>query len=544
MPDVQQAKTQAMVFYSFKGGVGRSMALANAAVQLAIKHGKDVIAVDFDLEAPGLHHYFGYQDADLAQRVGLLDYLQDYVCCLDNEGRSSPRIQDYLVPPAAPIHGLVEARTKEGGGSLRLLHCGRTNADFMARVQEFGWRTFFHDRHGYEIIRALRRQLCAAADVVLIDARAGQTEVGATPTVLMADAVVLLFTSNAQNLHGTEEMVRRLHHHPARVAQALGEPRFLLVPSRVFPLEPSFKEWMAKEASPMFQRLCEGESPPVSKLDQPGGLEQCILAVDPAVSVNERIVMLEPAQASAYRSALQPAYEELAGALVNLHEGRTAWSARTSAEPNATEPQRIQELRDRLFRAAKRGDQDEVAALQFDTARELTDVGSHAEAWTLLEASLAHNAGPSRERAHGAILHEMGRLRAAQEQWPEALALYEQALTLEREAGDKQGQGVTLHQMGRVRAAQEQWQEALALYEQSLALRREEGEKRGQGITLLEMGRVRAAQEQWPEALALYEQSLALERELGDKRAQCVTLHEIGTVRAAQDQWREALARY
>ena len=40
-------------FYSFKGGVGRTMALANAAALLA-KWGYSVLMVDWDLEAPGL----------------------------------------------------------------------------------------------------------------------------------------------------------------------------------------------------------------------------------------------------------------------------------------------------------------------------------------------------------------------------------------------------------------------------------------------------------------------------------------------------------
>jgi MinD-like ATPase involved in chromosome partitioning or flagellar assembly len=42
-----------VTFYSYKGGVGRSMALANAAAQLANKHGLRVIVIDWDLEAPG-----------------------------------------------------------------------------------------------------------------------------------------------------------------------------------------------------------------------------------------------------------------------------------------------------------------------------------------------------------------------------------------------------------------------------------------------------------------------------------------------------------
>ena len=41
-----------VTFYSWKGGVGRTMALANTAVQLARK-GNRVLVVDWDLEAPG-----------------------------------------------------------------------------------------------------------------------------------------------------------------------------------------------------------------------------------------------------------------------------------------------------------------------------------------------------------------------------------------------------------------------------------------------------------------------------------------------------------
>src|SRR5215470_3632439 len=44
-------------FYSYKGGVGRSMALANIGVLLALA-GKRVLLVDWDLEAPGLELYF------------------------------------------------------------------------------------------------------------------------------------------------------------------------------------------------------------------------------------------------------------------------------------------------------------------------------------------------------------------------------------------------------------------------------------------------------------------------------------------------------
>src|ERR1700690_3219638 len=45
-----------ITFYSFKGGTGRSMAVANVAYLLARKG--SVLAIDWDLDAPGLIHYF------------------------------------------------------------------------------------------------------------------------------------------------------------------------------------------------------------------------------------------------------------------------------------------------------------------------------------------------------------------------------------------------------------------------------------------------------------------------------------------------------
>lgn len=44
-------------FYSFKGGVGRSMALSNVA-EFLYSRGARVLMVDWDLEAPGLESFF------------------------------------------------------------------------------------------------------------------------------------------------------------------------------------------------------------------------------------------------------------------------------------------------------------------------------------------------------------------------------------------------------------------------------------------------------------------------------------------------------
>src|SRR5205807_41781 len=46
---------QTITFYAYKGGTGRTLALANAAIYLA-RLKQRVFAIDLDLEAPGLHH--------------------------------------------------------------------------------------------------------------------------------------------------------------------------------------------------------------------------------------------------------------------------------------------------------------------------------------------------------------------------------------------------------------------------------------------------------------------------------------------------------
>ncbi|MGH9719148.1 MAG: hypothetical protein ACRD8O_02975, partial [Bryobacteraceae bacterium] len=71
-------------FYSYKGGVGRSMALANLA-EAFHERGLRVLVVDWDLEAPGLESYFrSAQDGTNGEvrtslaRPGLLDMLNEY----------------------------------------------------------------------------------------------------------------------------------------------------------------------------------------------------------------------------------------------------------------------------------------------------------------------------------------------------------------------------------------------------------------------------------------------------------------------------------
>ena len=71
-----------ITFYSYKGGTGRSMAVANIACLLGkrlARTSQRVLVMDWDLEAPGLHRFFAAK-SDLPEyesRPGVMNYFSD-----------------------------------------------------------------------------------------------------------------------------------------------------------------------------------------------------------------------------------------------------------------------------------------------------------------------------------------------------------------------------------------------------------------------------------------------------------------------------------
>jgi len=79
-----------ITFYSYKGGTGRTMALANTAWILAA-NGARVLAVDWDLEAPGLHRFYHpfLDPSTLAATPGVIDMITEYSWAAINGGHRS-----------------------------------------------------------------------------------------------------------------------------------------------------------------------------------------------------------------------------------------------------------------------------------------------------------------------------------------------------------------------------------------------------------------------------------------------------------------------
>jgi hypothetical protein len=93
-----------VTFYSWKGGVGRTMALANIAVQL-VRLGRSVLMVDWDLEAPGHERYFdhpeilGLTTIATSDASGLLGLLEISTAVVPERAIWETRLCHITVPP-------------------------------------------------------------------------------------------------------------------------------------------------------------------------------------------------------------------------------------------------------------------------------------------------------------------------------------------------------------------------------------------------------------------------------------------------------------
>lgn len=222
-----------VTFYSYKGGVGRTMALANIAVLLA-RQGLRVLAVDWDLEAPGLDRYFTgkLRLRSSPDGTGLLDLISDAT-----EGKAT-----------AKDWGRYAATVQTNPGRLSLITSGLQDEQYSARVLSLDWAHFFGNARGGDFIEALRDDWRAAFDVTLIDSRTGITDAGGICTIQLPDILVPVFTANEQSLGGTREIVRRAQTARQRLA-------FDRTPFLVFPLPSRFdgrteveesQKWLAR----------------------------------------------------------------------------------------------------------------------------------------------------------------------------------------------------------------------------------------------------------------------------------------------------------
>jgi MinD-like ATPase involved in chromosome partitioning or flagellar assembly len=300
-------------FYSFKGGVGRSMALANVAALLA-KWGHSVLVVDWDLEAPGLERFFAELRPGIrevrSQTPGILDLME------------AERIGTLLNWRDCLIN--IEA------GKLSLLTAGQNGEAYTSRLHALDFNDLFENHDLGSYIEELRNQWISEFDFVLVDSRTGFTDIGGICTVHLADVLVLLFTTTESSVAGALSVVER-----ARKAQErlpLDRRRLLAVPvpardeSRTeYQRAAGWKRDFAQRFADLYKDWLPSGTTPLD------AIEQLRIPYIPYWSFGERLPAIE--ESTSDPASLGHAYEILARVVAARLDWYAALQGETLAPP-------------------------------------------------------------------------------------------------------------------------------------------------------------------------------------------------------------------
>lgn len=191
-----------ITFYSYKGGMGRSTALASFAAHYAMHHNKKVVVLDCDFEAPGFTNYFDLNEDVLSRKNGVVEYLLDKQFLKDKID-----IRDYL---------FEVSKEYSGGGEIHVMPAGNlsdspidpndSNTDIhrdhylegLARIDISSTQEIVHQF--VHLFNDIKREI--NPDLILIDSRTGFNDIFGLMTFHLSSIVVGFFGNNIQTTPG------------------------------------------------------------------------------------------------------------------------------------------------------------------------------------------------------------------------------------------------------------------------------------------------------------------------------------------------------
>jgi cellulose biosynthesis protein BcsQ len=195
---------ETITFYSYKGGVGRTLALSNLAMYL-YHLGFKVCLIDFDLEAPGIPYKFPTLIKTEDINNGLVDYIHFFL----KKGRFPPSLKKFS-------REILPAEKSRGG--IRIIPAGNTlSAEYWKKISSINWYSLFFDEDDdsnvgipffFELKERIEQEF--KPDFLLIDSRSGITEMSGICTSILPDKVVFFIINNKENLEGARQILRGL----------------------------------------------------------------------------------------------------------------------------------------------------------------------------------------------------------------------------------------------------------------------------------------------------------------------------------------------
>ena len=214
-------------FYSYKGGVGRSMALLNAAYAL-IARGRHVLVLDMDLEAPGVSGFLQRNGELLPQEQDEPGDILDFLSMIAETSSLSamPKPDFSALPtlnrfvqaavadrnkPLTPTYGhlgrldfIVADQARDYWQRLSQLDLSSRTREQLLELSARMWRYLKAQRFPFQPVGLEREPPVATPyDYILVDSRTGITETGGLCVGPLADRLVVVTGLNNQNVQGT-----------------------------------------------------------------------------------------------------------------------------------------------------------------------------------------------------------------------------------------------------------------------------------------------------------------------------------------------------
>jgi MinD-like ATPase involved in chromosome partitioning or flagellar assembly/Flp pilus assembly protein TadD len=215
-----------ITFYSYKGGVGRSLTLSNIAMRLA-DLGKKVCIIDFDLEAPGLHLKFNKHINQSEINKGIVEYISDF----QNKDYVPKSINEYVTD----VNYLGTLN-----GSIKLIPAGDIYSnEYWKNLSSINWKDLFYsdENNGVNLLLHLKELIKndLNPDFILIDSRTGITDISGIAMTLLADSVVTLAANNDENISGTARIIKSLMNNENNLLGRLPKIHFVLTRIPYYP---------------------------------------------------------------------------------------------------------------------------------------------------------------------------------------------------------------------------------------------------------------------------------------------------------------------
>lgn len=224
-------------FYSFKGGMGRTTALAAFAIHRA-RQGERVVVVDLDLDAPGLGSVL---PAVALPPYGVVDYLLE----MPVVGHRPDDLLDYS--------SNVDLGNEPTSGSIRMFTAGRMDPHYLGKIARLDFEQPDEDmslRHPMdELLLQIKDKF--QPDWLLLDSRTGFSETAGMLLSGIAHLHVLVGVDSDQSWNGLTYAIRKLG--AERLARGYQQGEVLLVHGLV----PELKKDALDDLSQRFMERAE-----------------------------------------------------------------------------------------------------------------------------------------------------------------------------------------------------------------------------------------------------------------------------------------------